>query len=771
MTLDRIAAKTFGKRGFFAAATAAATVCLVSIFAPAPVRAAQMKEVSPVTDRILLVVVDDLKSVRHESPGGGGKDGRVEVEPLDTARAAVPEAYAVASKDDPAYSAPQRPVTVGRKAKGHNFVNNNYKYEWATTHYVYLALPRPMQPGRTYTVTAGDIPGLSGAKTLTLTFDPRKARSETVHVNQIGYVPAAPVKVAYLSHWMGDRGPLALDEYADTSFHLINVKTGKAAFTGRPTLRKRYTETDSGQPNDGPGNSFTAADVWQCDFSAFKTPGEYVVSVDRIGCSFPFRIGADIYREAFIISARALYHQRCGIELKAPYTKWTRKACHRPETRVFMQTDHRQMDSRFSDGPKGKPFKTTGERRMDVWGGWHDAADWDREDWHLPTAQTLLLAYECAPQNFTDGELNIPESGNGIPDLLDEARWCIDFYRRIQRPDGGVSVGTFASSHPKGGENSVTDTLEWYVYAEDPAASYRYASAAAHLAHCLTVAGKAKEAGPYIESAKKAWEWAGKNLRDGDEAKVRDLRFNAAAALFRATGEKSFEDSLKRDTTIETPTTLLREWGKREQDRGAWIYSLTERPGMDAAFKERIRQAVLFYARNQYVETSAKRGMRQGYNWWIPMWWGAATTPNANALMVAHRLTTDPAFLAVHYANADFVLGGNPLNMVWTTGLGKRSPREVMHIDSWYDGIEPVVPGITILGPYRYTEEDSKGAWSPAFVQKTAYPDAKLWPPLELWFDSRLTPPTNEFTVGSIAESAAAFGYLRGPKQAIRAVE
>jgi hypothetical protein len=66
-----------------------------------------------------------------------------------------------------------------------------------------------------------------------------------------------------------------------------------------------------------------------------------------------------------------------------------------------------------------------------------------------------LLAYELAPQKFRDGELNIPESGNGIPDIVDEAKWGVDFYKRIQRPDGGVSVGFFEESHPRGAKRLI----------------------------------------------------------------------------------------------------------------------------------------------------------------------------------------------------------------------------------------------------------------------------------------------------------------------------
>jgi hypothetical protein len=158
--------------------------------------------------------------------------------------------------------------------------------------------------------------GLERSTGMSLLFDERRTRSETVHVNQIGYVPSAPQKLAYLSAWLGDMGPLSLDEYSNQQFHLVDAKSGKVVFSGKPALRQRLTEADSLQPNDGPNNNFTGADLWQCDFSAFKTPGQYVLSVDGIGCSFPFPIGEDVYRQAFTTTARGL-----TISVAAPNSK------------------------------------------------------------------------------------------------------------------------------------------------------------------------------------------------------------------------------------------------------------------------------------------------------------------------------------------------------------------------------------------------------------------------------------------------------------------
>jgi hypothetical protein len=174
-----------------------------------------LQEVSPISNRILMLRFVNGRAF-HETAAGAGADGRLETVPFDVAKAAAPGSYRVSSKDDAAYAQPLAPIKVGRKSKGTDFVNNQHKIEWLMEHILYLALPHPLQRGKSYTVSVDGV--LSNTQQETLSFDERKLRSETVHVNQIGYVPTAPQKFAYLSAWMGDMGPLALDEYSNQSF-------------------------------------------------------------------------------------------------------------------------------------------------------------------------------------------------------------------------------------------------------------------------------------------------------------------------------------------------------------------------------------------------------------------------------------------------------------------------------------------------------------------------------------------------------------------------
>ena len=542
--------------------------------------AAEWKSLDVVDATTLCLRFDDLVSVDWGKLGGGLKDQKIVTAPLDVKRASRVGSYTLEGA---------RIGRIGRKTRPHTFVRGeNFATHNALEHFIYLELEEPLPTGARVTVSLPRDLVSSGPTSMNLVYDPAICRSDALHVDQIGYSPDA-VKIGYLSAWLGDLGAHAFTE--DSPFHLLDAQTRKPVFDGKLKLRKNASEPDSAQAAEG--NHFRT-NLYECNFTSFNTPGTYVLAVEGVGCSYPFQIRPDIYRQAYITLMRGMYHQRCGLELKEPYTQWTHPACH---TQPLRQTDHRYMDLHFSEGARG-PFKETGEMRENVWGGWHDAADWDREGTHADIPSKLLLAYELTPDHYTDGELHIPESGNGIPDIVDEAAWGVDYYRRLQRPNGGVSVGMWESGSPKDGETSWTDTLKRYCYAEEPVCSYKQAAAAAHMALTLKNLGRLEEAKPYLDSALRAWKWAGENLREGDEPKVRDDRFHAAAALYRFTGETSYQDSCKRDCAIKTQWEPIFQYPKVDHTVAVCTFALAEEnlPGLDKSFRELMRKAAIQHA-------------------------------------------------------------------------------------------------------------------------------------------------------------------------------
>jgi endoglucanase len=457
---------------------------------------------------------------------------------------------------------------------------------------------------------------------------------------------------------------------------------------------------------------------------------------------------------------RGLYHQRCGTPLLKPFGAYERPACHHPSIRKIFQSRIRRLDRQCD---ACKDVESTDEAR-DVAGGWHDAGDWDREDWHFGVPMVLSFIYEMAPDNFKDGELLIPEAGNGLPDILDEAQWGLSYWRRLQRPDGGVSPGLFMDSFPDPGEAAENCGANWYIYAEDPQASYRYAAAACHFSFALEKAGKAGEIPGWVESAAKAYEWAEKNQRPGDAPKVKDDRLHAAACLFRATGQAGYHAAFKEGLAIQSEATPLTVWGKWDQAWAVFSYLSTPK-GTDPALLQRLKQATKNFARSEYLEPASKRGMRGAVNWYRPMSWGGITQPDDLALFASHALCGDGEALAGAEASLDLFLGGGPLNLSFMMGVGSQNPDGIFHPDSWMHlGPDHVAPGLLAFGPSAYQGEgDPKaGPWDIKFTHLSFYPPAKDWPPLELYSDARICYPMNEFTVMQIANVAAQFGYLVG---------
>lgn len=725
------------------------TVCIaVGLAAIAlPVRASTLVEAQPLTDEIIVLTFRDGEAVRETL--GHGHDGKIVSDPLDTRRAMLNSSYTVSSDDDPEFADGIKPIMVGRKAKGTAFARvAQWKLGHVLTHWIYLVLDRPMTSGKSYNVDAGILAGDGVA--VSLLFDEMETRSEAVQVNQIGFVPATPQKYAYLSHWMGTLGGLKLDAYSESVFTVIDVSSGKAVLRGDLKRRRRAGAADDAYESD-----HTRADIWELDFSALRTPGEYFIAVDGIGRSFPFKIGKDVYREAFRVTTRGLYHQRCGIELDNRYTKWPRPRCHHPDDRDIYQSTHPKMvkGNAFTELPA-----TATEEKVHYWGGYHDAGDWDRGAQHLTVSDCLLLVYELAPDKFSDSELSIPESGNGVPDIVDEARFNLDCYKRMQKPHGGVCGGLESAGHPKFGEAAWTDTLPLFAYAPDPDASLRYAATACRMHRVLDRVGRKEDARQYLDTAARAWTWALQN--GGDSDKLRDLRVYAAAELFKSTGQPQYHASFKAGLKISSPTTELSIWQQHDQRWAAWTYATTDRAEVDSELRERVRAAVRHYARTDVIDTGARRGRRNGYHWWKPFGHTSATTPSNLPLIVAHAVSGEQKFLTQMYLNCDNTLGANPLNICWVTGLGDRPVRTILHHDSQYDTFDEPVPGLVPYGPLRDKGKD-KLNWTHAWGQNTAFPSAAKWPSDELWFGNYMSPAAAEFTVTeSIGPAAAAYGYL-----------
>src|SRR6185436_15525626 len=175
--------------------------------------------------------------------------------------------------------------------------------------------------------------------------------------------------------------------------------------------------------NNGAEDSSSGDKAWWFDFSSVSTAGDfYVLDEDKALRSDVFSIGAGVYREVLKHSVRMYFYQRDGFAKDAQYAgaAWADAAAH--------------MGA--NQGPACKLYN--GSTTKDLHGGWWDAGDQNKyTNWGAQDAIELLLGYRENPAAFGD-DYNLPESGNGVPDLLDEVRWELEWLVRMQNADGSV---------------------------------------------------------------------------------------------------------------------------------------------------------------------------------------------------------------------------------------------------------------------------------------------------------------------------------------------
>lgn len=691
-------------------------------------------------------------------------------EKFDTDWADRTTSYAVRSVDDPDYSSAETPRAVHRKSKPSDLgMIGIYQFDCSTENAIFLRLPRPLIMGKTYQVLFRD----SSLPPHSFIADSSKLRSEAVHVNQIGFRPDEPAKVAFLSCWMGNGGGLKYQD--DLVFTVVEDSTSRPVFTGHAVLAKAATD----KTEDAYKKNYNGTDVHLLDFTALNRPGRYRVCVTGIGCSFPFEIGEDVWRKAFAVSARGLYHQRSGIPLGPPYTTYTRPRPFHPEDGLevyaskapLMDTGNglNQKDSNFGNLVKGR----TDEWVTNAWGGYMDAGDWDRRVQHLKSTFLLLELAELFPDYFAGLPLNIPESGTGLPDIVNEALFNLEFYRRLQLASGGIRGGIESSEHPRRGEASHQESLTVMAYAPDVFSSWVYAGVSARAARWL--AGRdEKRAAVWRESALRAMDWAEgdreRSERDnlmGKHPALRDVRNYAAAELFCLTGELRWNDIFLATTLFKDgPGAVPVNWDSLDQGDAAWVYARTGRPGVDPRVQEHCRTALI-----QEAELRVSSVERTGFRWakhpYAPVVYGALSSPeNCVNLVRAHVLTGKSQYLRALVLAAQTGAGANPVNMCYTTGLGQRSPQHPLQLDHRITHQAPP-PGLTVGGPMDNQIEGLRDPFIGQFAGAAFCPPWKEWPALEAYWDVFWDPLVCEYTVHKpMAGNIYVWGYLAARRAA-----
>lgn len=592
----------------------------------------------------------------------------------------------------------------------------------AVAHFAYFKLDKPLRQGEKYTLET------KNGERVEFLYDESKIISRTIKVNQIGYLPSAGRKIAYLGMWLAMEGPLKLDKWFGKKFYLINAKDNTVAYAGKIFLRMNeqyYT-------GDGKHIPLNGEQVCELNFSDFNKSGKYYICVPGIGRSWDFEISNNAIGRAFYMHIRGLYHQRSGIGKGPPYTNWVMGPDHMeswvssfsPEDADYTPSgkDFGYLDQ-FGKPVKIDHFTVIYENKTDiklpnVRGGWWDAGDFDRRTFHFEIVQDLLSAYFMFPKKFSDGQQHIPESGNGIPDIIDEAAWGVEVWRRAQHKDGGVGCWLEATSHPKE-DNPSKDKQRYYAALPTRHSTIQYSAHASLLARAYLKAGDRKKATLFANSAIKAFSYAidpenevryswKHNLGGGKTANYSyieppdippEMVFKAALNLYELSKDDYYKQFLTKkrfDYLISQLMYPLNPFFLTEI-----LFSEKDFFGFSAQYKKVVMQEADKWL--GYQEKLAYRNLNFPTNhpFFKTLAWGNAIPFKKGRLFImAYKISGRYAYRDAALLLNDWLNGCNPMGRSLTTGTGKNSPVRILSLPSYSDGILPPLPGIT---PYTYT--------------------------------------------------------------------
>ena len=277
-------------------------------------------------------------------------------------------------------------------------------------------------------------------------------------------------------------------------FYVVDQKTEQIVYQGYPEIRK-----EEGEEKEAYG-----------DFSDFAAPGTYYIEAPILGKSYSFSISDTVYDSLFQEACKQYYYNRCGMTLGSEYAgDKAHNACH-----------------------TGKSvLRGNGSVSMDASGGWHQNENGEKNITGASRAMAvLMMSYELYPQEYTDQE-GIPESGNQIPDILDEIRYETEWFLKMQdKQTGAVYAGVTA--YDKGS----------YVEPACARAEFAFAMTMAKFGYLYQNYDK-----EYAMTCLKAADRAFKHAvlcEEADDGEEKIWRFAAAAEIYRAAGQVSYQKYL-----------------------------------------------------------------------------------------------------------------------------------------------------------------------------------------------------------------------------------
>ena len=557
----------------------------------------------------------------------------------------------------------------------------------------------------------------------TINLDPANSTTRSVQLNQVGYAPQSKMRYAYISNWMG--GPA--------------VHAGDLPITGT-IVGKNFQETIPLKISKV-DDKVAGGTVYEVDLrSVPASDSPYRIVLAGMGSSRPFYVNAYGPLKSFYKTARGLYFNRWGRDLKMPYCDWPQRPPDHPT--VYTDDSHNQTNKRFpSPRPTNRPRPLTG--------GHHDAGDFDIWIYHYQVGLLLMGLYEVNPQAFTKSQLDIPIEAD-LPDILGEADYSLKGWLQLQDKDGSVRPGVESTRHPVGRQFADENQDKYWTYAKRADHTARACGLFAQMAR-LCRQHQAMGAGNlYAAAAERAYKWAAAN---GAKTTLGPWLL-ANGAMARLTGVSSYKEEFERVWGNGQPVLHTTPWRgiykeKQQNPMMEYLidYCLTPgaQPGIISTLEARLgkeRSNVIKTIMGHHGHRNARTNMKPE--------WGRGTAMGYYILPIVnyHRLRQEPLSqesIDALSLCADFTLGCNPAGFSYITGLGYNYPTNALHNDSLaYIGHgEHPMDGIPVYG----FVEDFKDHAGYEFQDRVAYPDHKKIPLSRRYTDVWTNVNCNEFDI------------------------
>jgi len=607
-----------------------------------------------------------------------------------------------------------------------------------------------------------------------------------IHVNQEGYMPSY-AKKAMVGYYLGNLGEIAI---LTNKFFLVNAQSGATVYQGTLTLRSDIGYTYPVAPYQH---------VYQADFSAFITAGQYRLVVPGMGSSLPFRIDDGVAMAFARTYALGLFHQRGGFNVAMPFTRFTHSADHLQPATVpvngsqpfaFTWATIASYESEVNENnpPQVAPpltnaaaqlFPFVNQGTVNVSGGHFEAGDYNRVTQNAAAiTHILMFAVDSLPGVAARDNLGTPESGDGISDVMQAARWEADFLAKMQDADGGFYYSVYPQYReyeydvpPENGDPQVV----W------PKNTSCTAAAVAALAQCAS-SPLFKQTYPvvasnYLAKAQLGWRFLTNAIAQhglagayqkiqhfGDDFTDRDELAWAACELFLATGDSRYQQKLFEWFPSPTDPSTFRygslrmfaEYGNVIRD-----YAFSVKSGRMASTQIQsnyLAQCInvitncgddtLTWSRDNAYGTSFPDLTKnyRGGGWYFSL-------EQAFDIVVAYQFSPKPEYVDAIVGNLNYEGGCNPVNVPYVTGLGWKRQRNV--VDQYSVNDRRTLPKDGV--PFGNISKEFLGTWFygselSTLMYPSDYDDNAPYAPYDRWCDD-----WNVSTEGSTTDTVRAF--------------